>query len=57
MMAGAQRLDHKGWLSDPFRRQLLGLEIFEQGGSQGGKGTNPYSPAWTETHPRQGTRW
>jgi hypothetical protein len=57
MMAGAQRLDHKGWLSDPVRRQLLGLEIFEQGGSQGGKGTNPYSPAWTETHPRQGTRW
>ena len=57
LIAGVQRLDKQGKLVDPMRRQLLGLELFNQGSSQGGRGSNPYSAEYTESHPRQGARW
>ena len=57
LIAGVDRLDARGKLQDPMRRQLLGLELFNRGSSQGGRGSNPYSARYTETHPRQGARW
>ena len=86
MIAGVDRLNARGALEDPMRRQvgpqgkaaflcvkhrlspvkhrlsllslqLLGLELFNRGSSQGGRGSNPYSERYTETNPRQGARW
>ena len=57
MIAGVDRLDAQGKLKDPMRRQLLGLELFNQGSSQGARGSNPYSERYTESNPRQGARW
>jgi hypothetical protein len=57
MIAGVERLDKAGRVEDPMRRQLLGLELHHPGGSQGRRGSNPYSAQYTESHGRQGSRW
>eukprot|EP01052_Picozoa_sp_SAG31_P031635 SAG31_NODE_3372_length_4351_cov_4.835842_2_plen_101_part_00 len=59
LQAGASRLAAAGKLDgQPFRRQLLGLELATgEGTSQGHEGSNPYDAEWTEKHDRIGTRW